>query len=87
MRVRAKVQGMERIEVGGGRISVEFKDPAKVPPRVFSILGRKNRECFLTRATFIWPYSGDPMLATERMMDSFEGALKEIEEARASLGV
>ena len=87
LRIRAKQSGMERIEVGAGRVSIEFQDPAKVPPRVFTILSRKNRECYLTRATFIWPYSGDCLGAVERVMDAFEGALREIEEARASLGV
>jgi transcription-repair coupling factor (superfamily II helicase) len=87
LRVRAKRNGMERIEVGGGRVSVEFKDASKVPPRVFTILSRKNRECYLTRSSFIWPYSGDPIAAVERMMDGFESAVREMEEARASLGV
>ena len=87
IRIRARDNGMERIEVGGGRISVEFKDPAQVPPRIFTILGRKNRECYFTRATFVWPFSGDPLNAADRMMDSFESAVKEIEDARASLGV
>ena len=87
LRIRAKHHGMERIDIAGGRVSVEFKDPAKVPPRVFTILARKNRECYFTRSTFVWPFAGDPLSATERMMDSFEGALHEIEEAKASLGV
>lgn len=87
LRIRAKRLGMERIDIAGGRVSVEFKDPTKVPPRVFTILARKNRECYFTRATFVWPYSGESLSAAEYMMVSFESTLKEIEEARASLGV
>jgi len=87
LRIRAKVLGMERIEAGGGRVSVEFKDPTKIPPRVFTILSRKNRDCYFTRATFVWPYSGDALAAMIRLIDAFEDTIREIEEARASLGV
>ncbi len=87
LRIRAKKHGMERIDAGGGRVSVEFKDASKVPPRVFTLLARKNRECYFTRATFVWPFSGDPVSATGRMLDAFEDAIREIEEARASLGM
>src|SRR5262249_17762874 len=87
LRIRARDNGMERVEAAGGRISVEFKDPAQVSPRVWTILGKKNRECYFTRATFVWPFSGDPLSAADRMMDAFEGTLREILEARASLGV
>jgi basic membrane lipoprotein Med (substrate-binding protein (PBP1-ABC) superfamily) len=87
LRIRAKRHSMDRIDVGGGRVAVEFKDVTQISPRVFTILGRRNRECYLSRTSFVWPYSGDPIRAVEAMMDAFESALREIEEARASLGV
>jgi transcription-repair coupling factor len=87
LRIRAKKQGIERMEVAGGRVSVVFTDPAKIPPRVFTILARKNRECYFSRATFVWPYRGESLPAVSHMLDSFDATYREIEEARASLGV
>jgi hypothetical protein len=86
-RMRARDQGIDKLDARQGRINVSFKDRTKIPPRLFSIIGKKNREAYLTRESFIWPYSGNPILAIEKMLFSFEEAHKQIEADRASLGV
>jgi transcription-repair coupling factor (superfamily II helicase) len=87
LRMRAARVGIEKLDSRGGRLSVSFRSKEAIPPRVFSIVGRINRECYLSRDFFIWPYAGDPVLAVDRMLTAFDAAFKELEEARASLGV
>jgi transcription-repair coupling factor (superfamily II helicase) len=79
--------GIEKIDGKGGRLAVAFKDRTSISPRVFSILGKKNRDCYLTREQFIWPYSSDPLKATERMLDILLTTIREVEADRATLGV
>jgi hypothetical protein len=52
---------------------------------VFSVLAKRNREAYLTREVYIWPYQGAAIPAIDRMMDEFERAVEQIETARASL--
>jgi transcription-repair coupling factor (superfamily II helicase) len=87
LRIRARSMGIDKLDARQGRISVSFKDRSAIPPRVFSILGKKNRECYVTRDAFIWPFGGAPIPAIERMMNLFGDAVREVDEARASLGV
>jgi transcription-repair coupling factor (superfamily II helicase) len=85
-RMKARDVGIDKLDARGGRINASFRDRTKIPPRVFSIIGRKNREAYLTRESFIWPYSGNPILAVERMLLSFEQAYEQLEADRAALG-
>jgi transcription-repair coupling factor (superfamily II helicase) len=87
LRIRAKEMGIDKLDARQSRLSVTFRDRAAIPPRVFSILGNVNRECYLTRESFIWPFKGAPIPAIDRMMTQFNRALSEIDTARASLGV
>ncbi|MFZ4508834.1 MAG: transcription-repair coupling factor, partial [Fimbriimonas sp.] len=84
LRITGREVGIEKLDGKGGRLSVVFKDKQSIPPRAFSILGKKNRECYVNRDSFVWPYTGDPMAATERMMREFTAALKQVEQERAS---
>jgi len=77
--------GIEKAEAKGGRVSASFKNRSDINPRVFSILAKKNRECYLTREQFIWPYHDDPLDATERMLEQFKSAIEEVEADRALL--
>lgn len=86
-RMRARSLDIEKVDARGGRLAISFRDIAAIPPRAFSILSQKNREAYKTKEALIWPYRGAPILAIERMMDMFESALKEVEAARASLGI
>lgn len=75
----------DKLDAKGGRISVSFTNRQRISPRVFSILGRKQRDCYLTRDSFIWPFTGDALQAVDRMVSMFRAAVEEVEEARASI--
>jgi transcription-repair coupling factor (superfamily II helicase) len=84
-RMRARTLGIDKLDARGGRISAAFRDRAKVPPRAFSILAKKNRECYLTRESLIWPYGGNPILAIERLLQCFEDSVAQVEAERSQL--
>ncbi len=87
LRMRAKQVGFDKIDATQGRLSVGFKDRQSVSPRVFTILAKRNRSAYLTRESYIWPFSGNPLVAIENLMNTFDQANLEIEQARAALGV
>ncbi|AIE87283.1 transcription-repair coupling factor [Fimbriimonas ginsengisoli] len=84
-RLRARRLGFEKLDARQGRIAITFKDRSTVPPMVFSVLAKRNREAYVTREQYIWPYQGAPIPAIDRMMDEFESALQHVESSRASL--
>ena len=84
-RLRSRELGISKIEAGQGRLNVQFSDRSAVPPRVFSILGRKHREAYVARDALIWPYSGEPIIAVERLLSGFEEAHEQLERERAML--
>lgn len=84
-RLRARRLGFEKLDARQGRIAVNFKDRSSVPPMVFSILAKRNRNAYVTREQYIWPYSGAAIPAIDQMMDEFERAVNQVENARASL--
>lgn len=85
LRLRARELGFDKLDARQGRLAVTFKDKSAVPPMVFSVLAKRNREAYVTREQYIWPYSGDPIAAIDRMMSEFERALEQVDSARASL--
>ncbi len=87
LRMRAKEMGIDKLEAGQGRLLIGFKDRTSVPPRVFSILANKNRQAYVTRESYIWPYTGNVLMAVEGMMNLFDRAVQELEAARARLGM
>jgi transcription-repair coupling factor (superfamily II helicase) len=84
-RMLARDLGIEKMDGKGGRLSVVFRDKSAISPRVFSLLGRRNRECYVTREQFIWPYHSDPIDAAERMLNEFRAATEELDRERAAL--
>ncbi|HJP83863.1 MAG TPA: DEAD/DEAH box helicase, partial [Fimbriimonadaceae bacterium] len=84
-RLRARDLGISKIEAGQGRLNIQFVDRAAIPPRVFSILGKKHREAYVARDALIWPFSGNPILAVEKVLASFEDSLEQLERERAML--
>ncbi len=86
LRIRARAIGIDKVDARQGRVNISFKDRSALPPRVFSLLGQKNRECYLTRESFIWPFTGPPLAAVRRIVQGFEDAIAEIESSRAALG-
>ncbi len=87
LRMRAKELGIDKIDATQGRLSISFKDRSSVPPRVFTILAKINRNAYVTRETYIWPHAGGPLVAIDNMMNQFNSALEQLEQARASLGI
>lgn len=87
LRMAGRHLGFDKVDAKQGRISVSFADRASIPPRVFSILGKRNRECYLTRDSFIWPFTGDSLTAATRVVDAFEASYAQLENERAELPV
>ena len=87
LRMVARDLGVDKLDARGGRVSVSFKDKQLIPPRVFSMAAKQNREAYLTRESYIWPYTGAPLPAISRMFDTLNEALAEIEMHRQALGI
>lgn len=85
LRIRARDLGWEKLDARQGRISIVFRDRSTVPPMVFSILAKRNREAYVTRDSYIWPYRDAAIPAIDRLLSEFETALSQIEEARSRL--
>jgi transcription-repair coupling factor (superfamily II helicase) len=85
LRIKARDLGIDKLDGRQGRLSVQFKDRTTVPPRLFSILGKRNREAYLTREAFIWPFTGAALTAIETMIREMTEAYVEVEESRARL--
>jgi transcription-repair coupling factor (superfamily II helicase) len=87
LRMRARDLGIDKIDGKGGRLAIGFANKQSVPPRVFSLLGRRKKDCYLTREQLIWPYTGDPLAATETMLEEFEAAARQVQEELEAAGV
>lgn len=77
--------GIEKGEAKEGRVLVQFRDRTKIQPRVFSIMGQRYRQCYLTRDSLVWPYQGNPLAATIRLLDTFEAASNQVREELAAI--
>ena len=66
---------------------MKFRRDAEVSPRVFTMLGRHNRDAYVNKEAFIWPYSGAPIPAIDRLLKAMEHSMAEIERHREALGV
>ncbi|MCE9560332.1 MAG: transcription-repair coupling factor [Armatimonadetes bacterium] len=84
LRIKCRELGVEKVEGAQGRLSVQFRDDAEVSSRVFSMMTKKNRECFVARDRFIWPYTGGPLGAVEVMLKTYETSVQEIEAQRST---
>jgi transcription-repair coupling factor (superfamily II helicase) len=81
VRMHGRDLGFSKIDGRGGRVVVWFVDKARVPPMAFSILGKRHRECYVTRESFVWPFTGDVLAAAERRVEEFGEAVEEVEGA------
>lgn len=86
-RLVARTLGISKLDARQGRLAVSFRDRDEIPPRVFSIVGKIHRDAYITGSQYIWPYSGPPILAVERLLQSFERGLAQYRAERESLGV
>lgn len=87
LRLRGKDLDISKLDAKGGRISVNFNDKALIPPRVWSLLSKQNRDCYVTREAFIWPFAGHSLLAVEGLIDKFEEAISRVARERAEMPV
>jgi transcription-repair coupling factor (superfamily II helicase) len=84
-RLRSRDIGISKIEAAQGRLNVQFVDRMSIPPRVFSILGARHRDAYITRDALIWPYTGNAILAVERMLMMFEESFAKYRQEREML--
>lgn len=87
MRMKARDLQMSKLDGHGGRIAVSFDEAADFPPRLWSLLQKRNKACYLTRGQFIWPFTGDVLAACDNMLETFQVTLDELESQRAALGL
>jgi transcription-repair coupling factor (superfamily II helicase) len=85
LRMRARDIGIEKLDARQGRLAIVFKHAEDVPPRVYSILGRRKREAYVSRDSFIWPITGAPIPAIDNFLNEFERAVQEYEAALAAV--
>jgi len=86
-RLLAREIGISKLDARQGRLAISFRDRDEIPLRVFSILGKMHRDAYVTGSQYIWPYSGGPIMAVERLLQSFERAMAQYRAERESLGV
>ncbi len=86
-RIHARDLGMSKVDARQGRLSITFSDREAVPPRVISLVAKKNRECYLAQGQFIWPYTGNPILGIEKLLMTFDEAFRQLEAEREKLGL
>jgi transcription-repair coupling factor (superfamily II helicase) len=87
LRIQGKEMGIERIDARQGRIACNFRSNANIPPRLFTAIQKRNKDAYLTREAYIWPFIGDPILAIQGMMEAVRATLEEIEASRALLNL
>ena len=84
-RIEAAQLGIDKINAKQGRLAISFKSRAEVSPRVYTILGKRNRECYLTREALIWPYHGNPVDGVAYFLNEFRESASQVDSERAEL--
>ncbi len=87
LRLESVGLGIHAVNGNGGRLAVTFKLSAELHPRVFSMLQRRKKDAYMSTDKLIWPFTGNPLVASEEMMAALRTATAEVEEQRASLGI
>jgi hypothetical protein len=87
LRIRAKELEIEKVDARQGRLAIVFRQSADLPPRLFTLISKYNREAYLTKDAFIWPFNGDPVMAIEGMLNGIRDCLNEIEASRKLLNL
>jgi transcription-repair coupling factor (superfamily II helicase) len=82
LRITAHSLGIEKLDARQGRIACTFKASADHPPRLFTMIPKYNKTCYLTRDAFIWPFSSPPIQAIEDMFRAIEDCMATIESHR-----
>lgn len=87
LRLVARELKIEKMDGQGGRIAIQFKPSVEHNPRVWVLLQKKYRDCYYSRGVLTWPFTGGPLAAAERAIESYKEAVHEVEEQLASLGL
>ena len=85
LRLLARDLGIDKIEAKGGRVAVWFANRSQIPPLVFSNIGKRKRDAYLTRDNLIWPYSGDAVGAVELFFKVFREEVAAVQAVRSAL--
>ena len=85
LRITAHSLGVEKLDARQGRIACTFKTSADHPPRLFTMIPKYNKTCFLTRDAFIWPFTSPPIEAIESMFTAIVECMAQIEAHRQML--
>jgi transcription-repair coupling factor (superfamily II helicase) len=82
LRISGQELSIEKLDARQGRIACSFKTNTDLPPRLFTMITKFNKTAYLTRESFIWPYSGPPIAAVEDLFSAIRSCLEEIEVHR-----
>ncbi|MCW5936252.1 MAG: transcription-repair coupling factor [Fimbriimonadaceae bacterium] len=87
LRIRCAELGLQKVEGKDGRLAALFEPRSAFSPRAFSIIRQRYKSAYMSGEKLIWPFEGDPIKATERLLEAIQFAYESIEAQRASLGV
>ncbi|MCK6632987.1 MAG: transcription-repair coupling factor [Fimbriimonadaceae bacterium] len=83
-RIAMRDIGISKVEGSGGRLAISFADRAAISPMVWSLLSKRVRECYFSQTQLIWPFSGDALAATERMIAEMQAVIEQVELVSAA---
>ncbi|MFN3728450.1 MAG: transcription-repair coupling factor [Fimbriimonadaceae bacterium] len=81
-RMQAREFGIDKIDGRDGRLAVTFRTTPSL--RVMTYLKRHHKGAYTARDQVIWPYVGDPLVATEQFLHAFGLVMAEIEAERSA---
>lgn len=82
LRILGQELGIEKLEAKGGRIAATIRNRGQISPLALSLLTKMNREAYFARDQLIWPYSGDALVAVDRMVGALNRAAEEANAMR-----
>lgn len=82
LRLKARDLAIDKIDGAQGRLAVTFRPDADLSPRLFSLLQKRQRACYVSNRQFIWPFTGGPLVACQTMLDAIATVQAEIEAQR-----
>jgi transcription-repair coupling factor (superfamily II helicase) len=82
LRLQCRDLGIEKVDGNGGRLLVSFYAEAEVSSRVFSLMSKENRECYVSRTGLVWPFVGNSLQSMQKMLKSLSHAISQVERDR-----
>lgn len=87
LRILAAEQQINKIDGNGGRLAVNFSDDAEMSPRLISMLAKSINSSYFSRDQWIIPFTGPPIPACEKMIQSIVSVKKTLDSQREALGL